>query len=743
MKKILILSLIILVSCTKVLAAEQVEEMYQDLNNIEKQFFESAVIPSPDVKVENKSTIVREEEKFKDHMPFFKQTRLRIQQAWKAYDKKREEKRLKKDIAQDDPDWMSGKSELRDIDDDLSEMEENFGFVPEAPAVSDSKTNKNKKNSDSVKSYNIGLVGGVKEQSTENEMVLDCNDVVYNDHTGDIEAVGKPVLMFPPQKIKMTADRMIYNKDSNILKAIGNVILTKDGMPVYGDYIQVNMNEENIFMDNIETAPTAIKIRAEKAQSENNKLILSKGKMYSDISSKYRFVSRMIGPDFSRMIISEEDQNLLMSGENKKWKLSAAEISVNALKDHDTVQVKDAELYYNDRYLFTLPSFTAHTNKNQEFVEANYPELGSISKFGMFAGPGFVFDAPFGSVIKLIPLVNYKDDFGVGGAIKYKSAFNQTQFMYGSGSDIFVLRGRQELDDNLFLQYGSNAYTDNWFLGRRMPRYLAELVYDKGTTINDFLTEGRDLRFRHRASAAFAQDGKYNMHTESIQSTNLSTMRFRYMAEVDQSLFKYKNEAERKAFELSMVMQGSAAVYGTGDTQFIGRVGPRIHTQYKYWMQDMGYFISGYSDHTPMPVYDMYRYGHSNIYLREAFRVNKYLTVGWWGSVTLTNDSPNGEMFQENAFIVSLGPDDFKVNLGYDFMRQTTYFTIAMMLDTKGTTVEFDKMEIKNPERLGHSDKKKDDNSVAFKSGTPKVSASKKLQYAEVIDIEDPNKESI
>ena len=101
------------------------------------------------------------------------------------------------------------------------------------------------------------------------------------------------------------------------------------------------------------------------------------------------------------------------------------------------------------------------------------------------------------------------------------------------------------------------------------------------------------------------------------------------MTEVDQSLFKKIDKVNRKALELSMVMQGSAAVYGTGDTQFVGRIGPRLHSQYKYWMQDLTYFISGYSDHTPMPVYDMYRYGRSNIRLREAFRVNKYLTVGW------------------------------------------------------------------------------------------------------------------
>ncbi len=713
----------------------QVEEMYQDLNNIENQFFESAIVPSPEVKVETSAQMTSKEEKFKGHMPFFKQTRLKIQRALRERDARLQGERLRKEA-------LRNKSALDDFDNEMLDtdlLEESF-YNPEVQVYDYKKKQKHIKASDTEKEYNIELVGGVKEQSTSNEMVLDCNDVVYNDKNGDIQAIGNPVLTLPQQNVKLTADKMTYNRDSNILKAMGNVVLTKDGMPVYGDYIQINMNEENIFMDNVETAPTAMKIRAKKATSENNKLILTEGKIYSDSSNKYRFVSRMIGPDFSRMIISEDDQNLLLSGDSAKWKLSVSDIYVNSGKDHDTVQVKDAELYYNDKYLFTLPSFTAHTNKNQEFVEVNYPEFGSLSRFGMFAGPGFVFDAPFGSIIKLIPLVNYKDDFGVGGAIKYRSAFNQTQIMYGTGSDIFVLRGRQELDDNLFLQYGSNAYMDNWFLGRRMPKYLAELVYDNGTHINNFLLEGKPLKFRHRASVAFAQDGEYNLHTENIKSSGISTMRFRYMAEVDQSIFKYMDKENRRAVELSLVMQGSAAVYGTGDTQFVGRIGPRLHTQYKYWMQDIGYYISGYSDQTPMPVYDMYRYGHSNLYVREALRLNKYLTVGWWGSVTLTNDSPNGELFQENAFIVSLGPDDFKVNLGYDFMRQTTYFTVAMMIDTKGTTIEFDKMEIKNPERIGQSDRKKDN--VAFEQGSVNP-VTKKLQYAEVINIEDPNKESI
>ena len=735
MKKLFLILLISFISTTCSYAADQVEDMSNAINDVDQKFFQSSAVPTPELEVVKKENTVSQKNDDNGHMPFFKKTRLRIQRALKVRDLKNEQKQLQKEEKKlNKANWESGESELEDIEIDYMEEEDSLDDQADESILED----KNKKEKP------LELKGEVKEQSTENEMLLDCEDVSFNEKTGDIEAVGSPVLSFPPQKVKLKADKMIYNKDANILKAMGNVVLTKDGMPIYGDYIQVNMNEENILMDNIIVSPPAFKIRAQKAASEDNKIVLTNGKIYSETSNKFRFITRMIGPDFTKMIIDEKDQNLLFSGGGKdsKLRIVASDINVNSRKDHDTVQVKNAAIYRDDKYLFRLPSFTAHTNKEQEYFEANYPEFGSQSRFGMFAGPGFVFDAPFGSVVKLIPLVNYKDDFGIGGAIKYKTAFNETNLMYGTGSDIFFLRGKQKLDDDLSLQYGSNAYMDEWFFGRRMPKYLVELVYDKSKTINDFVAEGKDLTFRNRISGAYAHDGEWNMASESIKSSGVGTMRLRYMAEAAQSLYKYKDEANRKSLELSLVMQGSAAVYGTGDTQFVGRIGPNIHTQYKYWMQDIGYFISGYSDHTPMPVYDMYRYGHSNVRIREAIRLNKYLTVGWAGSITLTNDSPNGELFQENTFMVSIGPDDLKVNLGYDFMRRTTYFTVAVMFDTKGTTVDFDRMEIKNPERLGRSDRKKDEEEIAFESSS--VSKTKpKLQYAEVIDIEDPNKESI
>ena len=97
----------------------------------------------------------------------------------------------------------------------------------------------------------------------------------------------------------------------------------------------------------------------------------------------------------------------------------------------------------------------------------------------MFIGPGFVFGGPGGSVIKAIPFLNYNHKFGFGGALKYLNTYNRTELGYGSANDLFFMKGIQRLDDNLFLQYAANTYMDEWFLGHRMPKYMAEVYFDK------------------------------------------------------------------------------------------------------------------------------------------------------------------------------------------------------------------------------------------------------------------------
>ncbi|MBR6301588.1 hypothetical protein IKR55_02520 [bacterium] len=604
----------------------------------------------------------------------------------------------------------------------------------------------------------LSLETGISEHVTEKEMMLDAPNINYDEETQDMIATGRPVLYFPPQKVKVIADKMVYNQDSNIMKAIGHVIVYKDGLPTRSDYAEIDMNEEMMYMDNVEAMTKMMEVDAEKAIQQNDTLILLNGNFHSDESHVYKMSSRMVGPRFKNMVVYDDIEDLgLFFGdpEGNKIRMDIDKIYVDAQKNHDKFTAKNIKVYRKGKYWFTWPSLTVYTDKDRKSFEANYPELGTKRKVGMFIGPGFTFGGPGGSVMKVIPFLNYQHgDFGFGGELKYRNRFNRTELGYGSAADIFFLRGIQRLDDNLFLHYAANNFTDEWFVGHRMAKYMAELYYDKDYYIPNFLGENRGLSFRHRAGFGLMEDNDRNYYGEKFKSNGTTTTRTRYMAQISQTLYSYQNTEKNFYFSLNWLLQGSAAVYGTGDTQFIARTGPAIHTQYKRWMQDLAYYQTGYDDHTPMPRYDAYRYGHSAVRIAEIFRICKYLSVGWSGMVNLSDDAPNGKLFQENRFVLAIGPDDLKIRLGYDFVRRTTYFGFDVAFDTKGTHINYNRMEIKNPERLGKKDKP--ERKLAF-TPTPQQSEEeervsmfkktsqkpkKELKYAQIIEITDPDKET-
>ncbi len=722
-KNIFLITLILSIAVSPVFAKEMFENP-EDLDHFYEYFYES---PSsvPDVKEEDE--YVRKPYQLKA-MPLFKKTRIKMTNYFRERDYKKAQKLLEQERKLQEAE----EKELDEINE--ANIDSPKEQVEEKAASGDA----------------LELVGGVKEHVSSKDVQLDADNIDFDEATSDIVATGSPVLYFPPQDTTIKADKMVYNHDSNVLKAYGNVDVIKSGNHVRGDYIQINMNEENAFMDNIRTNVSFLTVTARKSDIDDKQITLYDGKMVSENSYRLDLKTKMIGGNlYTRMLVDDDDKSFITdSMGDTTVNVKADEIIVNAKKNHDTITFKKLRVKMGDINLLKLRSLTVHTNKKHDYFEANYPEFGSRGKLGMFAGPGFVFDTPLqgGSTLKLIPMVNNRSGFGLGALVKYRSATNYTELGYGSASKTFILKGRQDLDDKLYIQYGSNSYMDEWFLGGRMAKYNAELIYKDRTTVPSTIGDKLNLHYTQRAGIGYMQNSNYSgrLH-EHLNTNNMGTMRARYMAEVEQELFKYKNKKEQKMFNLSLVMQGSAAVYGTGDTQFIGRVGPRATTQYKRWAQEIGYFASAYDDHTPMEMYDKFRYGHSNVYLREAFRICKYLTVAWSTSMTLTKDSPNGKMFQENAFILSVGPDDFKLNLGYDWVRKHTYFSFVIAMDTKGSNVEFDKMVIKNPERLARSDEEKVELKV-FDNIDEKEQVApqkKKMMYAEVIDIEDPDREQI
>ena len=578
------------------------------------------------------------------------------------------------------------------------------------------------------------LSGGVNKIVASKNVILDCDKLVYDDTSSELNASGNPIMTFPQQNVTLKADKLIYNTESNIIKAFDNVELTRDGVPIYGDYLQIDMNDESAVVKNMKSGNKTMLINAKEVVASEDKIELADGYVVGEGDYVLKLHSENVGTDFDNDIMPD-DKKFLVTENGLQVNLKAQEVYVTSKKQHDVISFKDIDIYHEGNHLYRLPSLTGHTNKDHEYFIGNYPELGSIPNVGTYIGPGFAFDVPTGGTMKFIPFFNYSAGAGVGASLKYISGTNFTEAYYGTAKSKIVIRGKQILDDRLFLQYGVNSYLNDWFLGSTLGKYRADLVYKDSVTIPNTLTKGLDATYTQRASIGYIQASDYDRRHESLPSSNIGTMKFRYMAELKQNLFKYRNKDEQFALNLDWFLRGSASVYGTGDTQFIGITGPMVRSQYKWWLQDLGLFVSGYQDGTPMPQVDAYRYGHTFLYIREGLKLGKYLALSWRGSVAVSRDTPNNTLFQENGFFLSVGPDDGKIIVGYDFTRERAYLLFSTAINMKGTRVDYKKMVIKNPENFNRRSEKV----VPISFDEPKKKSN--LTHATVIELDDPNKE--
>ena len=418
----------------------------------------------------------------------------------------------------------------------------------------------------------------VAHEITQSNMKLDADTIEYDDQTGEIYAIGSPVINFVEQGVVLKADVMTYNTNSNILKAYDNVQMIKDGAVMHSDFMQVNTNEETSLVDNMNLVQGNMSVTARNALSHGDKITLNKGVMHTTMTGVTKIQTVFFNRLPERVDFEDDLVELPDAFGSSKYRVKVKDIEIDAKKNHNVMNLKEIEVYSGEKRLFRFPRMRLVAGKDNEYFEGDYPEFGSRRNLGAFFGPGFVFTTPNGAAMKVIPMIVHGGgNLGVGGALKYRGPNNYTEFAYGTSQSRMILRGKQRLDDNFYLQYGSNSYMDDWFMGRNMAKYMAELVYEDGKVIENSFRDGLNLNFKYRGSLGAMQDGDINRRYEDIETTKSKTVRFRQMAELYQELFEYRNSDKQFFVQGGLVMQGSAAIYGmrgyNGDhgAQFIGR----------------------------------------------------------------------------------------------------------------------------------------------------------------------------
>lgn len=535
------------------------------------------------------------------------------------------------------------------------------------------------------------LQGEEVEVNEKNKFLINADEVTYNDIEGNVFAKGNVEIIAKAQGVKLKADEAVLDKTSQTLKLYNNVKIIKQGTEMKGQSLVVDLNEQNILMDNPTMEAFSFVINAQEGFLIANDVQMLNGTLKSSEKKEFPIIGRgfmRLDPTyhnnfFDKIVFPQDDSD---KQKGQSYKIDSKEIVITSYKDHNSVVLKGSNVFYNDHKIVRNSDIEIISDKSRQIVETNIPEAGNLRNFGTYIGYGMLFKMPKGHTLKLMPVLAYKDsDIGIGAIARYRAKNGLVDGGWNTASENLVVRGKYQFTDGLSLNYGRNAYLPEGFMGARRSGYAAQLQYLKSYQVKDL-----DATFSNGVYAGIFSD--YEKHD---QENAYATTRFRYMAQLSKTLYKYKNKEQDFTMQLNAVSQGAATVYGSGETHGLVRIGPQLTTRFKRWEQSLGYFLSGEHGQSPF-LFDLYRYGKSTISLSEKFHFNDKLALGFRLFITPMKDNYEEDFLTEARFYVIAGPKDLKVALSYDFVRDIAHLDFMFLIGSDNSGITFEKLSTKD-----------------------------------------------
>lgn len=547
-----------------------------------------------------------------------------------------------------------------------------------------------------IRETNRAGAQAAKAEKDKSAITIDSKVLEYFDERGEVEARGNVVVKSSTGTV-ITSDRAIYDKNANIVKLFGNVVLKKDANVINGEYMLVDLNEENALIDSpIINIGSVIRLHAAEGYAYTDRFEAINGNV--ELARKVEMCLQTSGFNrYDNMLIQDD----VVSFDTKKqrlspYKIKTKEILVKPGKDHDSLILKNADLYYKKTKLVSMASMELFADKEMNQIEANIPlEIGSISHFGQYVGLGYIFKLPMGGNLKVAPALVYDDEFGIGVIGRLKTKRLNLEAAWATSSENLIVDGEYNFTDRLKADFARHAYKDEWFIGSKRAGHLAQLVYEDSYNVRDI-----DAVFKQRFTAGYASD----YQTEHQERDNYGTMRLRWQAELRKHIMGISNEEQDMYLNFGALTQTMATVYGTGETFALVRGGPYIDSRIKNWQSRIRYAIGGTNGRSPFE-FDEYTYGKSSIDIDESLKLGKYLSVGYRGVISPLKDNDDKDLLTENRFYAIAGPEDIKVAFSYDTIRSSVNFDFMFLLGTDSTNIEYDKITVREPDKLQKTDR--------------------------------------
>lgn len=549
-----------------------------------------------------------------------------------------------------------------------------------------------------------------KEDIADVEIISDYME--YFPEEDKVVATGNAYVVPEDKLSKLKADKITFLRETNEIIAEGNVKLLKNGVTICGTYMRVDMNKDSALMENPSTQFQRIKIVAKEGYAYSDDIDLVQGKAKIPENMKLILSTNSMYTGFEQANIKafkalSESPGYIAKSKQKVFKIKTKEIVLDSGKERNIVTMKNATIYKNRRKVATIPSLILAADKDFSEIDTTLPEFGYLRQLGLYVGPSWLTTGPFASTVKLSPLfVAEGGKAGIGGLARIKNDKNHAEMFYGTARETLIVQGSHEfVDDRFKFNYGSNAFVDDWFMGRKMPNKFSEIEFKDSVNIEDL-----GLIYRYKYSAGYASDYALGDSKDPRMNANIvrnklplhqdgwGTMRLKAQGEFSKSKPIWQKGDD---MSLNVATQYDLSQYGTGQTMAVMRVGPTfMYTPVESRFRFMGsYFMSSVYGKSPF-TWDQYYFGKQSFNGSYEYKITEKLSLGYAHTLNILKDNFDGRFLAGNRFYFKYGPEDFKFSFAYDTVYQRTFFGVDMLVGSEQSDIEFNKLKVKNYKKL-------------------------------------------
>lgn len=549
-----------------------------------------------------------------------------------------------------------------------------------------------------------------KEDIAQIEIVSDYMD--YFPEEDKVIATGNAYVVPEDKLSKLKADKITFYRETNELVAEGNVKLLKNGVTICGTFMRVDMNKDSALMENPNTQFEKIKIVAKEGYAYSNNIDLIKGKAKIPDNLKLILSTNSMSTGLETTTIKDfmklsKSPEYIEKSKKKAFKIKTKEIVLESGKERNIVTMKNATIYKNRLKVATIPNLVLSGDKDFSEIDTTLPEFGYLRQLGLYAGPSWLTTGPFSSTVKLSPLfVAEGGKAGVGGLARIKNDRNRAEMFYGTATETLIVQGSHEFSDKRFkFNYGSNAFVDDWFMGRKMPNKFSEVEFKDSVNIKDL-----GLTYKYKYSAGYASDYEVGNSQDPRMNASIArnhlpkhkdgwgTMRLKAQGEFRKSEPIWSKGED---MELNVAAQYDLNQYGTGQTMAVMRLGPTfMYTPIEGRFKFAGsYYMSSVYGDTPF-TWDQYYFGKQSFNGSYEYKLTEKLSIGYVNTLNLLKDNFDARFLAGNRFYFKYGPEDFKISFAYDTVFQRTFFGLDMLVGSEQSDIDFDKLKVKDYKKL-------------------------------------------